>query len=137
MHIFLKQYTLCICNIKIFLGNFKMGRPRTSGFPLVFLNFAKKLINFRPSYRHDFGVFCVGKVERDPPLNLTWSIMKWEVQKTARKCAPRVLYEEYLVNKLNKNVLINIFFYKNHYTISIYIFVLYNYNIFCITKILI
>ena len=68
----------------------------------VFLNFAKKLINFRPSYRHDFGVFCVGKVERDPPLNLTWSIMKWEVQKTARKCAPRVLYEEYLVNKLNK-----------------------------------
>ena len=34
----------------------------------VFLHFAKKLINFRPSYRHDFGVFCVGKVERDPPI---------------------------------------------------------------------
>ena len=68
------------------------------------------LFNFRPSYRHDFGVFCVYKVGRDPPLNLTFSIMKWEVQKTAGICAARALNKEYLVNKLNKKMFINIFF---------------------------
>ena len=50
--------------------------------------------------------FVCYKVERDPPLKLTLSIMKWEGQEISVNPVARALNKEYLVNKLN------IFFHK-------------------------
>ena len=61
----------------------------------------RKLVIFDPSYRRDFRGFCINKVGRDPPLNLTLSIMKQEGHKIGVKTVARALNKEYLVNKLN------------------------------------
>ena len=45
----------------------------------------RKFVNFDPSFRRDYSVFFVCQGGRDPPMNLTFSIMKWEVQKRAGK----------------------------------------------------